>query len=341
MFHFKAKAKFFYIIFVIFLWSLYFFVSYQNFKSQKISTQIEIKKGSWILSVKNQLCKDKVLKNCLFADIYFYFNATDKIIPGNYTFSWQTLQEIFKQLQKWPPIEYVKFTILPGWTKFDIAENLNPQQKKVFLNLISDKNFITKMKKQYHLEKFWNIPSLEGFLYPDTYFFKPEDLKSILFPQLLIKTAIKNFYQKTKNLSWENPYNLSPYQVLIIASIVEKEAAKSGNKPYIADILIRRYLNHRKIWADWTLCYGLKVTSKDCKNYLYHKYLIDKKNPYNTRANIWLPPSCVSNPTLDTIQAVLKPKKNNYWYYLHDANWNIHFAKNNYEHIQNKNKFLR
>jgi UPF0755 protein len=84
-------------------------------------------------------------------------------------------------------------------------------------------------------------------LYPDTYFFKPEDLKSILFPQLLIKTAIKNFYQKTKNLSWENPYNLSPYQVLIIASIVEKEAAKSENKPYIADILIRRYLNHRKI----------------------------------------------------------------------------------------------
>jgi cell division protein YceG involved in septum cleavage len=44
---------------------------------------------------------------------------------------------------------------------------------------------------------------------------------------------------------------------------------------------------------------------------------------------------------LDTIQAVLKPKKNNYWYYLHDTKWNIHFAKNNYEHIQNKNNFLR
>jgi len=68
-----------------------------------------------------------------------------------------------------------------------------------------------------------------------------------LFPQLLIKTAIKEFVNKTKNLNWNNPYNLTPYEVLILASIVEKEEFTEKNKPLIADILIRRYKNNWKI----------------------------------------------------------------------------------------------
>ena len=138
-----------------------------------------------------------------------------------------------------------------------------------------------------------------------------------------------------------NHYNLTPYQVLIFASIVQKEEFNPKNKPLVADILIRRYKNHWKLWADWTLCYGLKITSNKCKNYLYNKYLLDKSNPYNTRANYWLPPTPVWNPTLNSIKAVLNPQKNNYWYYLHDRNWNIHFARNENEHMINKYKYLR
>ena len=340
----QKKAKYFYLVFVIFLWSLYFFVSYQNFKNQKINTNIEVKKWDSILSVKNNLCQNKVLNNCLFADIYFYLHWPNKIIPGNYNFSGETLSWIFSQLQKWPPIKYVKFTILPGWTKFDIARklgNLSDNFPKIFLNLAADKKFILNLQNQYpQLKKFWDLASLEGFLYPDTYFFKPSDLKSYLFPQLLIKTAVKNFVNKTQALNWHNPYNLSPYEALIIASIVQKEEFNPKNKPLVADILIRRYLNHWKIGADWTLCYGLKVTSGECKKYLYNKYLKDKSNPYNTRANFGLPPTPVSNPTLDTIKAVLHPQKNPYRYYLHGKDWQIHFAKTANEHQLNKSRFL-
>jgi UPF0755 protein len=103
---------------------------------------------------------------------------------------------------------------------------------------------------------------LEGFIYPDTYFFKKEDLSSILFPELLIKTAIKNFSNKWKKIYSDcknnkncNPYKLSIYEILILASIVEKEERNSKNKPYIGDILIRRYKNNWLIGTDWTLCY--------------------------------------------------------------------------------------
>jgi cell division protein YceG involved in septum cleavage len=75
-------------------------------------------------------------------------------------------------------------------------------------------------------------------------------LKSILFPNLLIKTSIKNFSKKWDSL-WSNclndnkcnPYKLKPYEVLILASIVEKEEKNPNNKPLVADILIRRYKN--------------------------------------------------------------------------------------------------
>ena len=336
-----------YLVFVIFLLSLGFFAykDYQNFKTEKHNFQITVKKWDSILTVKKQFCKEKILDNCLFADIFFYFNWPNKIIPWNYNLKNITLSWLFQQLKKWPPVNYVKFTIIPGYTVFDIAskiEKYSPKNKQIFLKLTKNEKLIKNLQnKRPYLKKFGNIQSVEWFLYPDTYFFKKSDLKSSLFPQLLIKTAIKNFIRKTKHLSWKNPYNLTPYEVLILASIVQKEEFNSKNKPLIADILIRRYKNGWRLWADWTLCYGLKITSDKCKNYLYNKYLLDKWNPYNTRANKWLPPTPVGNPTLDSIKAVLNPIRNNYWFYLHDRNWKIHFAKTENEQIINKYKYLK
>ena len=341
------RWKKYYIFFVIFLLSLwiFFYDKYKTFKDQKYNFQINVNKWDSILTLKNKLCNQQILTNCLFADIFFYFNWPEKIIPGNYILKNTTLSWLFTQLQKGPPITYAKFTIIPWYTIFDIAEKLrkyNPKNKSIFLNLAQNKNFIKQLQTLYpQLKKFGPIQSVEWFLYPDTYFFKKTDLQSELFPQLLIKTAIKNFIKKTKNLSWKNPYNLTPYQVLIFASIVQKEEFNQKNKPLVADILIRRFKNHWKLGADRTLCYGLQITSDKCKNYLYNKYLLDKSNPYNTRANFGLPPTPVGNPTLDTIKAVLNPIKNNYRYYLHDKNWQIHFARTANEHNLNKYRYLK
>ncbi len=338
---FKSKlAKILLGLFVIFLLSS----GYQYYKldKQKFKFDLEVKKWFTLRKIEKKLCNKNIISNCFLWKIWFFLHKINNIKPGYYEFSGETLKEIINQLQKWPKIKYVKFTILPWETKFDISEKLNNKQKKVFLNLMTDKIFIKKISQQYpYLKTFWELNSLEGFLYPDTYFFKKSDLKSILFPQLLIKTAIKNFYKKTKNLNWKNNYNLSKYQILILASIVEKEESNPINKPYVANILIRRYLNNWKLWADWTLCYGLNLGSKKCYSHLTYQNLINKSNPYNTRANKGLPPTPVSNPTIETIKSVIKSKPNNYWYYLHDKNWNIHYAKTANEHTLNKNTYLR
>ncbi len=213
--------------------------------------------------------------------------------------------------------------------------------------MVDDEWFIKYIRKNFtFLDSFWDIRSLEGFIYPETYYFKSGDFKSVLFPELLIKTSLKEFGKKAFTLfkncdisKWCNPYRLTNYEILIIASIVEKEEFNKKNMPYIADILIRRYKNGWFLGADWTLCYGLKIISKECSKYLYNDYLKDKNNLYNTRARKWLPPTPVWNPSIYSIKSVLYPKKNNYWYYLHGCNWKIYFARNASEHNFNK-RFL-
>ena len=339
----KSKILKILVICFIILW-FYQYYEYQNLKNIKISTnEFKINKGDNLTTVRNQLCNKKIINNCLDLKIYTYFHKINNIKTWIYYFSWESLTWFFYQLQKWPKIKYVKFTILPWWTKFDIANYIkNKQISQIFLNLMTNKQFIKNIQNNYpFLKEFWKLSSLEGFLYPDTYFFKKSDLKSSLFPQLLIKTAIKNFIKKTKKLNWKNKYNLTKYQILILSSIVQKEERNIQNKPYVANILIRRYKNNWKIWADWTLCYGLKITSKNCSKYMFNKYLQNKSNKYNTRANIWLPPTPVWNPTLGSIKSVIYSKENNYWFYLHWTDGKIHYAKNNAGQTTNKYKYLK
>jgi len=321
-------------------------IKYNNFENTKITIKnFEIKNGDNAYKIRNKLCKENIVNDCLSFKFYLFFNKYDKIKKWIYNFSGESLSWFFQQLSIWPKQKFIKFTILPWWTKFDIKDKLNKNIQNNFISLVNNKEFIKKIKNKYTiLNSFWNINSLEWFLYPDTYFFKKEDINSYLFPELLIKTAIKNFEKKWKSIKCKkncNPYKLSNYEILKIASIIEKEEKNNQNKPLIADILIRRYKNNWFIWADWTLCYGLKINSKNCKNYLFNKYLKDKNNPYNTRTNIWLPPTPVWNPTISSIKAVLYPKKNNYWYYLHWKDGKIHFGKNENEHYLNKKKYIK
>ena len=344
--------------FTIFLWVIvYFQTQYKSFLKSTLNTQIIVEKWDNSKKIAKKLCKN-IKDNCFNIKTYLYFHKHSKIIPWTYIFSWENIEQIFKQLEKGPKYKYIKFTILPWWTKFDIVKYIKVETRwqeliefqdnsNIFLKLMTDKDFIKKMKNKYPiLNDFWNISSLEGFIYPDTYFFKKSDLNSSLFPQLLIKTSLKNFSQKWKKLKKQcnkkcNPYNLTNYEVLILSSIVEKEERNDKNKPLVADVFLKRYKNHWKLGADWTLCYWLKVDSKNCQKYMWNKYLKDTTNKYNTRAVLWLPPTPVGNPTINTIKAVMFPEKNNYWYYLHDKTWKIHFAKNANQHNVNKNLYLK
>jgi UPF0755 protein len=134
---------------------------------------------------------------------------------------------------------------------------------------------------------------------------------------------------------------LNWYDVMILATVVEKEERSKANKSTVAGIFFNRIDNGMRLDADITLCYGLKEPYETCTPAFINRAIYDKSNLYNTRQHGGLPPQAIANPSVDSIDAVLNFKKTDYFYYLHDSSGKIHYGKTLTEHNENKNRYLK
>lgn len=180
----------------------------------------------------------------------------------------------------------------------------------------------------------------EGFMFPDTYF-----VKKGISGQAIAKLMRNNFDSKfNQTLTTDaKKRGLTRDQMVILASIVEREARTSEERPVIAGILLKRLRIGMPLEADATIQYGLgyQVGEKSWwkKNLTEDDLQID--SPYNTRKNPGLPPTPIGNPGLEAIKAVIYPADSPYLYYLHDKNGHVYYAKTIEEHIANIAKYLR
>ncbi|KKU83389.1 MAG: Aminodeoxychorismate lyase [Microgenomates group bacterium GW2011_GWA2_47_8] len=132
-------------------------------------------------------------------------------------------------------------------------------------------------------------------------------------------------------------------EVIVLASIVEREGRTDEDRPVIAGILLKRLKADWPLQTDATLQYalGYQVYEKTW----WKKVLTndDKKiaSPYNTYLHPNLPPKPIANPGLASIKAVIYPEDSNYWYYLHDPRGSAHYARTIEEHEQNIASYLR
>ncbi len=181
----------------------------------------------------------------------------------------------------------------------------------------------------------------EGFLFPDTYYFfrtTPVDqVISVLSDQFTkeIKAFDSDFENgKTKNLIYGKQRSLR--DVIIMASILEREANNPDEAKVIAGILWKRIQKNIALQVDATFLYTIQkgtnsLTLADLR----------KDDPYNTYTRTGLPAGPIGNPGIAMIDAALHPTASEYWYYLHDAQGNIHYAKSYQEHLANKRKYLK
>jgi UPF0755 protein len=187
-----------------------------------------------------------------------------------------------------------------------------------------------------------SIKSLEGFLYPDTYYL---DNRGNLVNQL-VSIQLNTFKKKVRNLYTNNftdiktKYKLNTYQTITLASIIEKEEKADGNKPTVAGIFYNRLQKGMLLGADITLCYNFKKPYASCTPSVIGKNVSDTNNPYNTRQVAGLTPTPIGNPNVETIKATLFPKQTSYLFYLHDSNGGIHYGETNAEHERNKSQYL-
>jgi UPF0755 protein len=125
-----------------------------------------------------------------------------------------------------------------------------------------------------------------------------------------------------------------------LASIVEKEEKSTKEKATVAWLLKKRLNENWFIWADATVCYPYELTFDECNPKFIWNHIQDKNN-YNTRTKLGLPKTPICNPSNNSIEAVYNSKDTPYYYYLHDENWQIHYAKTNEEHVANKMLYIK
>ena len=159
---------------------------------------------------------------------------------------------------------------------------------------------------------------LEGFLFPATYDFFPETTTKELVRKQL--DAFERAWD-TVDLKYARSKNLTPYDVLIIASMIEKEAVVNSERPLIAAVIYNRLKIGLQLGIDATIRYGLDVPGTEP----LHESELESDNPYNTRTRVGLPPTPIANPGLASIKAAADPARAKYLYFLRKPNSQRHF----------------
>lgn len=278
-----------------------------------------IQKGESSSSVADRLKRENLIKNALAFKILVYLRGfSDKIQAGDFRLRPSlSAQEIAKALTHGTLDIWLTFP--EGWRREEftqrLAANLENFDNQEFLALTKD---------------------FEGYFFPDTYLI-PKDASASMVLGIFQKNFEKKFTSSLETAAEKK--NLTREQVLILASLVEREAKHEKDKPIVAGILIKRWRNDWPLQVDATLQYAKgsqlewwpKVTAQDKKI----------NSLYNTYQSKGLPPAPICNSGLDSIKAVINSQETDYWFYLSDKQGQMHYAQTSDEHNQNIVRYLK
>lgn len=284
--------------------------------------QFVIPKGQAIAKIGARLEEEGLIKNALAFRLMIKKERLDnKIQAGSFKLNpAMSVSEIAKTLTTGTQDSWV--TIQEGWRNEEIAESIARQ------------NF-----SSFNKEEFLRLAKgSEGKLFPDTYLV-PLEITAQQFYDLLIKT----YDRKVTTLDLiQNRAGLTANQVLVLASLVEREGRGVTDMRNVAGILLNRIEIGMALQVDATLQYATGYDQNQ-KTWWREPTARDKEtvSPYNTYLNAGLPPTPICNPGLDAIQAVLNPIESDNLYYLHDLSGVGRYAQTYEEHLANINKYLR
>lgn len=301
------------IIFSVILY-IYLFTAPKYFPEQYIT---KIEEGRTLSQISSQLLNEKIIKNSFFFKVIVKLSGKNTgVLSGSYYFF--RASNVFavsgRLIRGDHGVEPLKITISEGLENYKIAK------------------FLEKEIPNFNLQKFLEkAKDKEGYLFPDTYLFLPDTDE-----QSVIDKMNKNFNEKIKTISSDiKKSNRSLNEIIIMASILEKEAQKTDDRKKIAGILWKRLDAGMALQVDSTLTYVVGRST-----YNLTKDDLSFNSPYNTYKYKGLPEGPIANPGLDAILSAIYYDKNPYWFYLADKNGNTYYSKTFNEHIKNKRKYI-
>jgi UPF0755 protein len=306
----------FFFIFLISILS-YDFYNYIYVNKINFSKELDIKKGDSVVVILNKLNVPFDYRIRLYLRVK---NIAKDIKAGTFDLNKKlTLEELLQELQT-NSQKYIKVTIPEGYTLKQIKNAL------LEYNLIEIDKFEKALAQKSDFYYLRPNNNFEGFFYPDTYFFTESQSESEIIDMFLNK--FMDLYPKEKFPNKEKFYNR-----LILASIIEKEAATDDEKPLVASVFQNRLDINMKLQSDATLAFLFDYKRR---KFYYKDLAID--SPYNSYKEKGLPPTPICSPGKIAISASLNPPKTDYFYFVISKEGDRHlFSKTYQEHLRNKN----
>ena len=260
----------------------------------------------------------------------------NKVKAGTYSLTGvKTLQDLLDMINSGKEAQFsVKF--IEGKTFKEWRKNLeNAPHLKQTLQGKTDKEIMALLDIPAVAKAVYEWNNMEGWLYPDTYNYTPNSTDL----ELLKRSATR--LQKALDKAWsERDENLplaDPYQMLILASIVEKETGIAAERPQVASVFINRLKANMKLQTDPTVIYGMgesytgNIRKKD----------LETMTPYNTYMIEGLPPTPIAMVSESALQAVAHPAKTDFYYFVADGSGGHKFTRNLNEHNKAVQEYLR
>lgn len=327
---------------------IFYNVNLRAVSSSSSEVEFMVESGSTYYNVISKLKDEGLIRNELCFKLYIKFNKVNDIEAGTYklnkNMSVSDIVRVFSNGNTYNP-DAIVITFKEGKNMRSIATTIsdytNNTEDDVF-NLLKDQEYLNTLINDY-----WFIDnsildeniyySLEGYLYPNTYEFKNKEVTVKEIFKVMLDEMDKKLTSYKDDLL-NNKYSI--HELLTLASIVELEGSNSDDRAGIAGVFYNRLNDNWSLGSDVTTYYAAKIELSDRDLY---KYEIEAANAYNTRSSYLagkLPIGPICNPSVKSIEAVLYPEENHYYYFVADVNGKTYFSKTDSEHNSIKNDLI-
>ena len=260
----------------------------------------------------------------------------NKVKAGTYSLTGvKTLQDLLDMINSGKEAQFsVKF--IEGKTFKEWRKNLeNAPHLKQTLQGKTDNEIMALLDIPAVAKAVYEWNNMDGWLYPDTYNYTPNSTDLELLKRST--TRLQKALDKAWNERDENLPLTDPYQMLILASVVEKETGIAAERPQVASVFINRLRANMKLQTDPTVIYGMgerytgNIRKKD----------LETITPYNTYMIDGLPPTPIAMVSEGALQAVAHPAKTDFYYFVADGSGGHKFTRNLNEHNKAVQEYLR
>ncbi|MBU3964313.1 endolytic transglycosylase MltG [Patescibacteria group bacterium] len=326
------------LIFIIFALLIFIFARIQIYVPLSADSAERIfraEAGDSLAEIAVNLKNQDFIRGDVFFSIYVYLQGKESALKaGDYLISSSmSIKEIADKIIS-GETEGLKITIIEGWNIMDIAEYLEDKgicQPESFLRVV---NSLDGLVEEFDfLSDKPERNNLEGYLFPDTYWVKP-----IANPEEIVRILLTNFGKKiTTEMRTEiQSQGKTIFEIIIMASIIEKEVAIEQDREIVSGIFWKRLKNHYPLQSCSTVAYALGI---DKWRYSVEDTQIE--SPYNTYKYAGLPAGPISNPGLSAIKAAIYPKESNYNYFMSKPDGETIFSRTLQEHNLAIQKYLK